>query len=120
MGQKDKGLERYQEIVDEQVDESKLAYAAICAVRGRTEEARKLVEDALAKQKVKSPNLLQFRALLATIDNDLPKAFDLLAESIEIGADQENNNFMGGGGASADMLAGFAKRTGMLDQFVQF
>lgn len=119
-GDKDKAFENYKRILDEKVDETRLAYASICALRGRIDESRRLVEDALTKQKVKSPLLLQFRAVLSMLDGDTAGAFDMLAEAVEIGGGREANPF-GGGGDTVDvqMLAGFAKTNNMLDKFAE-
>ncbi|MCZ6681552.1 MAG: tetratricopeptide repeat protein [Planctomycetota bacterium] len=117
----DKAFETYRQILDEKIDETRIAYAAICMMRGRIDEARELVENALAEQKVKSPNLLQFRSVLAAADDEPEKAFDDLAKATEIGAGQAANPFnFGGGGDSTQLLAGLAKRTGLLDRFSAF
>jgi tetratricopeptide (TPR) repeat protein len=44
MGNHDKAFETYKQIVDEKVDETRIAYAAICTVRKRSDEAKALVD----------------------------------------------------------------------------
>ncbi|NLE59101.1 MAG: tetratricopeptide repeat protein, partial [Planctomycetes bacterium] len=119
-GDKDKAFESYRKILDEKVDETKLAYAAICMMRGRIADAAGLVADALKDQRVKQPRLLQFRALLAVLDNHPDKAFDDLAAAAEIGGGQTDSPFGFDEGENAfELVAGFAAATGQIDRFVQ-
>ncbi|MBE7507318.1 MAG: tetratricopeptide repeat protein [Planctomycetia bacterium] len=121
-GDKDKAFEAYRRIVDEKLDETQIAYAAICSLRGREAEAKKIVEETLEKQKVKSPALLQFRALLAIVDNQLEQAFDCLEDAAELGDAQSAGPFgydSGDGGGLAQLSA-FASRTGLIERFAEF
>lgn len=118
-GEPDQAFEHYRRIVDEKVDESKVAFATICMLRGRLEESRSLVQKALDEQQVKSPLLLQFSALLAALDNDAARAFDLLAEAIEVGTGT-NEMFGMGGAVEPEQLATLARQTNQIDRFAQF
>jgi tetratricopeptide (TPR) repeat protein len=120
-GDADQAFATYRQIVDEQVDETRVAYASICMLRGRVDEARTLIEETLAKQAVKSPTMLQFQALLAALADQPAAALDSLAQALESGADQANNPYsFGDGGQSVELLAEFAKRTQQIDRFAEF
>lgn len=119
-GDKEKAFAAYKQVLDEKIDESRMAYAGICMMRDRIDDARKLVEDALSGQEVKSPGLLQFRAMLAALGNEPQKLFDDLARATEIGGGVGNNMF---GGESADnpgLLARVATETQLIDRFAEF
>jgi tetratricopeptide (TPR) repeat protein len=120
MGDKDKAFETYKQLVDQKVDETRLAYATICLVRGRTEEARKLVDEALAAQEVKPPPLLQFRAFIAAMDGQLESAFDALALAAAPGAGNEEQDVYGRGGSPMDALAMLARQGNLVERFVPF
>ncbi len=125
IGKQDKAFELYRMIIDEKVEQSQLAFAAICMMRGRVEEARELVDQLLKDQQVKSPSLLQFRAMLAALDREYDAAFDDLAQSAESGGAKGSDSYygmMGGGNSNTGiaLLASFAVRSGQLDRFAAF
>ncbi|HEY3242959.1 MAG TPA: tetratricopeptide repeat protein [Phycisphaerae bacterium] len=121
MEQRDKAFEYYRQIRDEKIDESRIAYAAICMLRDRREEAEKLVEAALTDQQVKSPGLLQFRAVLGALAENSAALFADLARSIEISAGTSASPFdYGERGVGPPLLAQVAQRTNQLDHFVEF
>ncbi len=122
-GEPDKSFEAYRAIIDEKVDETKIAYASICMLRGRVEEARRLVDDALAAQEVKSPTLLQFRSLLFALEDKPQEAFDALAEALEVGGGQMGGIYASFGeddGGGIALLAQFATQTDQLERFNAF
>ncbi|NOX58923.1 MAG: tetratricopeptide repeat protein [Planctomycetes bacterium] len=117
----DEAFETYGQIVDENVDESRIAYATICLLRGRVDEARSIIEAALADKEVKPPSLLQFSVILAAIDNQPTKAFDVLTEIVENGEGAQSNPFaFGDSGSKVNLLASFATATDQIDRFVEF
>ena len=124
MGEHDKAFATYERLVDEKVDQTRLALAAIWTTRGRLDQARTFVDEALAKQQVKQAELLQFRAFIAVLDGDMDKAFDMLAEAAKPGGDEQNDpyGFMysRGGGSPLNMLSYLARETGSLDRFRSF
>lgn len=119
MNDPDKAFASYREIIDEKVDDSRLAYAAICMMRNRVDEARTIVNDTLDKQKVKSPKLLQFRAVLSALENKPTDALEALIQAADSGGDQ-TQDFYGDGGDATQMLASFAAQTGQLDRFIKY
>lgn len=119
-GEKEKAFEAYKQILDEKVDESRMAYAAICMMRERMDEARKLVNDALAGQEVKSPGLLQFHAVLAALNNEPEALFDDMARATEIGGSVGNTMFGAESAGNPSQLATIAKELGLIDRFVEF
>ena len=119
-GQEEQAFECYRRIIDEQVDESKLAYAAICLLRGRVEEARTIVDAALEKQQVKSPALLQFRCLTAALADRPDETFEYLAKSLEATGDASEASPFGESGLGNASLAALAKLTNRIDEFAAF
>jgi len=119
MGDKDKAMETYKQIVDPKFDETKLAYATICIVRGRMAEASTLVEEALAAAQVKPPTLLQLRAGIAALEGKAEAAFDAIAEAAKHdgGAD---NPYSGYQASPVQSLASIAQLCGMTDRFAAF
>ena len=120
---KDKAFEYYKQIVDKDIDETRLAYAAICVFRDRVSEARTLVENALAAQQVKSRSLLEFRASLAALEDKPKEAFDYLAQSIELAGAQDSSNmnmYYRAGGSSSSILAEIALQSGQIDRYIAF
>jgi Tfp pilus assembly protein PilF len=121
MGKHDEAFAAYRQIVDDKVDETRIAFAAICLVRDRVDDARTIIEEALKGQQVKSPNLLQFRALMAVIDNKPVEAFEALTAAAEAGAGEANNPFsFNDGGNPLALASQFASRTDQIDRFVQY
>lgn len=120
MGEKDKAFETYGQIVDKKIDETRLAYAAICLMRGRTDEARTLVDESLTGQKVKSPNLLQFRAFISVLDGQTERAFDALCEAAAPSGAQDEGDMYGRGASPVATLSTLAQRAGMMDKFDRF
>ena len=119
-GDKDKAFETYAKLIDPKIEETKTAYATICLVRGRTDEAKKLVEDALAVQKVKLPALLQFRAAIAALEGKPEAAFDAIAEAAKHQTGEQDPYSYRGGGDGTQMLAMMARKTGQLDKYAAF
>lgn|GEM_PF-3036859 len=117
-GDKDKAFETYKQLIDSKIEETKTAYATICLVRGRIEEARKLIDDALAIQKVKTPALLQFKAAVAALAGKPEEAFDAVAEAAkhETG-EQDPYSFRGGGAGGTELLAVIARKSGQIDKY---
>lgn len=120
MGEKDKAFETYGQIVDKKIDETRLAYASICLMRGRTDEARTLVDESLTGQKVKSPSLLQFRAFISVLDGQTDRAFDALCEAAAPSGAQDEGGMYGRGGSPVATLATLAQRADMMDKFDRF
>lgn len=110
----------YRQIIDEQVDETHVAYATICLLRDRVEDARAIVEPMLDKQQVKSASLLQFRAILAAIEDDPEKMFDALADSLEASAGGSNPFMYDQSGAGTQLLASAATAADQLDRFKEY
>ncbi|MBI5862939.1 MAG: tetratricopeptide repeat protein [Planctomycetes bacterium] len=119
LGDKEKAFETYRQILDEKIDESRMAFAGVCMMRDRVDEARKLVEAALAGQEVKSPGLLQFRAILAALANEPEKLYDDLARATEIGGATGNPYFGGDSAGDVGMLGRVAAETGQIDRFAE-
>lgn len=61
--------------------------------------------------------LLQFRALIAAMDDDADLALDRLIQAAELSGD-ESNPFMDGGGGLDDLIRSLASTTGRVDRFV--
>ena len=120
MDNPERAFEAYKQIIDEDLEETRIAYATICLMRDRVDEARTLVEEALAAQQVKSPNLLQFRALVAALDGDPERMFDSLAKSIELGGAQAMNPYSGDEGVGPGLLVELAQEIGQLDRACDF
>ena len=124
MGQRDKAMETYRQIVDDKIEETKTAYASICAVRNRVDEAKQIVDEALAKQQVKPANLLQFRAFIAALEGQPEQVFDLLKESAAGEEDPQMAMYGRGGGGSPVYALGLLARRGdapqLLDRFMAF
>jgi len=122
MNQPDKAFEEYNRIRDEKVDLTNVAYAAICVIRGRVEEAKTLLDQTLAAQDVDSPLLLQFRAVIAVLDDDTNMAFDLLEQAAKLGEGDQSmmTPFGGGGGDPSSILGSLAEATGLFDRYVEF
>jgi tetratricopeptide (TPR) repeat protein len=120
-GDRDKAFETYKQIIDEKVDDTRLAYATICLVRGRTDEARQLVDQALEAQQVKPPKLLTFHAFIAALDGKVDNAFDALAQAAEPGSEEESP-FGGAGGSALAGLSTLADRGGpaLIEKFSAF
>ncbi len=119
--QRDKAFECYRQVLDEKIDESRIAFAAICMMRDRMDDAQKLVDDALSGQEVKSPGLLQFRAVLAALSEKTDAMFKDLARAVEIGEGAAASPFSyGQENAGPGLLATVAKQTNQLDAFVEF
>lgn len=120
-GDKAKALETYRRIVDEQVDESRLAFAMICMTRDNIPEAEKIVAQALSGQEIKTPGLLQFRAVLRALDGHAESVFDDLAKAAEIGSGQSALGWDDGDPSDAARLLGeLARQTGQLPKFQEF
>ncbi|MCA9255933.1 MAG: tetratricopeptide repeat protein, partial [Phycisphaerales bacterium] len=122
MNQPDKAFEEYNKIRDEKVDLTNVAYAAICVIRGRVEEAKTLLDQTLAAQDVDSPLLLQFRAVIAVLDDDANMAFDLLEQAARLSEGDQSmmTPFGGGGGDPSSILGSLAEATGLFDRYVEF
>jgi tetratricopeptide (TPR) repeat protein len=121
MDDREKAFEVYKQIIDEELEETRIAYATICLMRDRVDEARTLVDEALAKQQVKSPNLLQFRALVAALDGEPDRMFDCLAKAIELGGGQGMSPFdFGEGGLGPELLVELAQQIGQFDRACDF
>jgi tetratricopeptide (TPR) repeat protein len=121
MGQGEKAFEYYRQILDEKVDESRVSYAAICLMRDRLDDARQLVETALTGQEVKSPGLLQFRAVLAALADRADAMFQDLARAVEISDGAAASPFSyGESNDGAAQLAQAAQRTNQIDAYVEF
>jgi tetratricopeptide (TPR) repeat protein len=118
-GAKDKAFDTYKLILDDKIDETRLAYATVCLLRGRTEEARKLVDEALAGQSLKPAKLLQFSALLYAVDGNTEKAFGALVEAAAPGQ-EDANPFEGGGGSPVQTLSSIARHANLVDPFAAF
>lgn len=120
-GDKDKAFETYRQILDEKVEETRLAFATICLVRGRVDEAKKLVEEALSSAEVKPPSLLQFRAFAAALDGQIETAFDALVLAAAPGNEGDAADRFGGDeGSPVTTLATLAQRANLMDKFVAF
>ncbi len=120
-GDQDAAFEAYHQIVDEKIDESRLAYAAICLFRGRVDEARDIADDALSKQAVKSPSLLEFRALIAASQDQPDRLFELASEVVRLSDGIGNNMYFGSGRSIGTVqLAKIAVMTDSVDEFAQF
>lgn len=123
MDQPEKAFAQYKQIRDEKVDITGVAYAAICMIRGRVDEAKQLLDETLAKQDVDSPELLQFRAVLAILDDDAQKALDLLERATTLGEGQDQGvmaMMSGGGGDAGTILENLAEATGQVDRYASF
>lgn len=123
MNEHEKAFEQYRLIRDDKVDLTGVAYAAICLIRGRVAEAKTLLDETLEAQDVDSPILLQFRALLAVLDNDSDMAFDLLEQAAKLGEGEQSMMMMamgGGGGDAASILGNLAEAAGLFDRYVAF
>lgn len=121
MGEREKAFEAYEQIVDKKMDLTRVAYAGICMLRGRVPEARKLVDAALAAQKVKPAYLLRLRAFIAAAEGDVERAYDCLAQVAAMGdAEDDDPIGMGGGQSGLKELGVLAQRAGMFDRFVEF
>ncbi len=117
-GDTERAFESYRQIIDEDIDATRIAYAWICILNDRPAEAAALVDDSLAAQQVKVPAMLQSRAMVAALQNEPEKVFDDLASAMEIGGTQDANPFGGGEGAVTPTLLGvLAARTGLVDRF---
>ncbi|HZW07186.1 MAG TPA: tetratricopeptide repeat protein, partial [Phycisphaerales bacterium] len=120
-GDKDKAFETYGQIVDKKIDETRQAYAAICLMRGRVDEARRLVEEALGEQKVKSPNLQSFKAFLLVLEGKTGDAVDVLEAAASTAGGEQADQFMyDGGGSPVNTFTGIAQRAGMTDRVAAF
>lgn len=120
MEQPEKAFEAYEQIVDPQVDESRIVYASLCILRGRQEEAMTLVDEALSAQHVKSPNLLKFRAMLSAVEDQAAEMFNHLAKATEAGGGQVSPFSFDDGEDGPTMLATLAKQTKQIDRFAEF
>ena len=119
-GNEDKAFECYRLIIDEQADESKLAYAAICLLRGRLDEARTIVDTSLEKQQIKSAALLEFRCMIAALSEQPGDAFEYLKQALEVSGDTAESSPYGDGGPGNQTLAALAKLTNRIDDFAAF
>jgi tetratricopeptide (TPR) repeat protein len=117
-GDKDKAFEAYRQIVDDKMEITRPAYAMICLLRGRTDEARKLIDEALAAQSIKPPQLLQFSAFLYAADGNAEKAFQALVDAAAPGGQAEDP--YGRDGSPVQMLSTLALHAGLVDQFAAF
>lgn len=115
MGEKEKAFESYREIVDEKADETKLAYASICLSRGRTDEARTLLDAVLAGQQVKAPNVLKLRAFIAALEGKTAEVFDLMMTAVTSQAGSDESNYWES--SPLDTLVGIAQNLGSEEMF---
>jgi tetratricopeptide (TPR) repeat protein len=118
-GRQDEALAAYREILDEQIDETRLALAGILVRRDRAAEAREMVEKALAGKQVPAPDMLVARVLFEMLEGDTTAAFDDLARAVELGEGQSEMNYRGNA-VSVHQVATLATRTGQVDRFVTF
>ncbi|MEX2288058.1 MAG: tetratricopeptide repeat protein [Planctomycetaceae bacterium] len=124
LGRQDKALESYRRLVDEKVDETRLAFAMICAFRGRIDEARSLVDKALKEQQVPSEGLLELHAFLAALAGDANACFPILMQickAQDVGTPSEGMDYFGGqSGGAIPMLEVVAKELGRVDEYIAF
>lgn len=124
MGDPEKAFAAYRGIVDEKVDVTRVAYAALCAMRGRVDEARSIVDAALGQQAIPPAPLLQFRALLSLLSGDAPRAFDDMLRAAEAAGDEEGDasgfGSRGDPEGQARTLHALAQQTGLLDRYFEF
>ncbi len=119
-GEQEIAFETYKQIVDEKIDETRLAYATICVLRGRIKEASQIVETTLEAQQVKSPALLQFRAVIAALEDEPQVAFEHLTTIASMGGGDDDMFGIGGGGGGIDQVVRIAEAAGMIDALVEF
>jgi len=112
LGRKERAFESYRRIFDEKIDATQVAYATICAYRGRVTEAREIVEKALRRQELPSRSLLQFQAFLAAIDGDANTAFDVLLKAAGTDPETPQSPFGDSDGRPDRLLATLAQETG--------
>jgi tetratricopeptide (TPR) repeat protein len=119
---KGKAFECYKKTIDEKIDETRMNYASICASRGRIDEARQLVEESLAKQEIKSPDMLQFQALLSALDNDPQATFNWLTKAAGMSNDDEEDPYQymyEGESSPLGLLGTLAQQYGLMDRYAQ-